>query len=55
MTPSKPASTIDAKVPAMPDTIGACSAPKIAIRKKPEKADIMKTSLWAKLMSFRMP
>ena len=54
-TPSKPASTIDASVPATPATIGDCSAPKNEIKKKPEKADIMKTSLWAKLMSFRMP
>ncbi len=55
ITPSAPARSMAPKVPATPAKSGALSPPRAAMRKRPAYAPIMKTSLCAKLMSFRMP
>src|SRR5580693_916261 len=54
-TPRAPARAIAPRVPATPARSGWAWPPKAPMRKKPAKAPIMNTSLWAKLMSLRMP
>jgi len=53
--PSSPANAIATSVPQTPAKSGASFPPNPVMANSPTNAAIMKTSLCAKLMSFKMP